>query len=228
MNRFPRCACLLVAVAAVSAVGARAQNVGAAIDGIERHYNSLSAARMEFEQSTEYSGRKTIPEAGTLYLQRPGKMRWDYTHPPGKLAISDGEIFRVYSPNSNQVRQVELEAMTDLRAPLSFLLGRMRLRRMFRNLRIEDIDGQRVLVGEGRSGQDFYSRVEFPFNPEDFSIAGVRIIGRDDSVHVYRFSGEQTNPTLAEDLFEFKAPSGAEVVPLNRSFNQVPLDSRED
>ena len=228
MTRFSRCACLLVALAAVSALGAQAQNVGAAINGIERHYNSLSAAQMEFEQSTEYGGRKTMSEAGILYLQRPGKMRWDYTHPEGKLAISDGEIFRVYSPNSNQVRQVELEAMTDLRAPLSFLLGRMRLRRMFRNLRIEDIDGQRVLVGEGRSGQDFYSRVEFPFNPEDFSIAGVRIVARDDSVHVYRFSAEQTNPRLAESLFDFKAPPGAEVVPLNRSFNQVPLDSRED
>ena len=227
MIRFPRCAFILVALAAVSALGAQAQNVGAAIDGIERHYNSLSAAQMEFEQTTESRGRQTMSEAGMLYLQRPGKMRWDYTRPEGKLAISDGQIFRIYSPNSHQVRQVELEAMSDLRAPLSFLLGRMRLRRMFRNLRIENIDGQRVLVGEGRSGQDFYSRVEFPFNPEDFSISGVRIFGRDDSVHVYRFSEEQTNPTLAEGMFDFKAPPGAEVVPLNRSFSDLPLDSSE-
>ena len=227
MIQFPRCVCTLVALATVSALGAQAQNLGAAIDGIERHYNSLSAARMEFEQSTEFGGRKTMSEAGTLYLQRPGKMRWDYTRPEGKLAISDGEIFRVYSPNSNQVRQASLDAMTDLRAPLSFLLGRMRLRRMFRNLRVEDIDGQRVLVGEGRSGQDFYTRVEFPFDPNDFSIGGVRIFGRDDSVHVYRFSEEQTNPTLAEGMFDFKAPAGAEIVPLNRNFDTVPFDSNE-
>ena len=201
-----------------------AQSLNQAISGIERHYNSLSGLQMEFEQSMEYAGRTRMSEEGTLYLMRPGKMRWDYTRPEGKIAISDGQIFRMYSPNSNQVRQVRLDEMTDLRAPLSFLLGRMRLRRMFRNLRIEESEGAQVLIGDGRSGQDFFSQVEFAFDPANFSINRIRIVGRDESVNVYQFSDEQENPRLAADMFEFEFPADAEVVPLTRNFQDVPFE----
>ncbi len=196
-------------LASTSAAALRASD---AISGVERRYNSLSGLQMQFEQSMEYGGRKRLAEKGTLYLQRPGRMRWDYTDPDGKFAVSDGKLFKMYSPNSNQVRQVQLEAMNDLRAPLSFLLGRMRIRRMFRNVDLEETDGRTVLVGQGRR-QDFYTRVEFDIDPEDFSIDGIRIHGRDESVHVYRFSDERTNPALEAQIFEFVAPKGAEVLP---------------
>lgn len=218
--------CLFLVLAATFAPPLQAQSVGKVVDGVERRYNALSALKMGFEQSMEYAGRKRNLEAGTLYLLRPGKMRWEYSDPAGKIAISDGKIFRQYNPNSNQVRQVALASMTDLRAPLSFLLGRMRLRRMFRNLRLESADGMHVLIGEGRGGQDFYSRVEFDVDPADYSITGVRIVGRDESINGYRFSGEETNPTLSASLFEFEAPAGAEVVPLTRSFREVPFEGR--
>jgi len=213
----------LFAMAIASSV-ATAQPLNKTIESIERRYNSLSGLQMQFEQSMEYSGQRRMVETGTLYLQRPGKMRWDYTKPAGKVAVSDGTIFRMYNPHSNQVRQVELEAMTDLRAPLSFLLGRMRLRRMFRNLRIEEAGGQPVLIGDGRNARDFYSRVEFDVDPAAYSITGIRIVGRDESVNVYQFSDEQVNPALSESMFEFKAPEGAEVVPLTRNCNDVPLN----
>ena len=212
-------------MAATAATGQQAQPVGRVVQAVENRYNGLSALKMGFEQSMEYAGRKRNRESGTLYLLRPGKMRWEYSDPDGKLAISDGKIFRQYSPNSNQVRQVELEAMTDLRAPLSFLLGRMRLRRMFRNLRLETADGMHLLVGEGRGGQDFYSRVEFDVDAADHRITGVRIVGRDESVNAYKFSDEETNPSLSASLFEFEAPAGAEVVPLTRSFRDIPFEA---
>lgn len=224
MHRFVTPFCLLAALAATEA-SLPAQSLNQAIQGIERHYNRLSGLQMDFEQSMEYAGRRRMAEHGTLYLMRPGKMRWDYSRPEGKIAVSDGTIFRMYSPNSNQVRQVRLDEMTDLRAPLSFLLGRMRLRRMFRNLRLDEGDGEPVLTGEGRRGQDYFSRVEFSFDPSDFRISGIRIFGRDESVNIYKFSDERPNPTLAADLFEFEFPEGAEVVPLTRNFSDVPFQT---
>ena len=223
MNRFASPILLPAALALLTAADLPAQSVGQAVDGIERHYNSLSGLQMQFEQSMEFGGQRRMVEQGTLYLVRPGKMRWDYTRPEGKVAISDGTMFRMYSPNSNQVRQVLLEEMTDLRAPLSFLLGRMRLRRMFRNLRVETADGTPMLTGDGRGGQDFFSKVEFGFDPSDYRIESIRIYGRDESVNVYKFADEQANPQLAGDLFDFKFPEDAEVVPLTRNFNDVPL-----
>ncbi len=218
--------CLLLALAAAPGVLLHAQTINQTVEGIERHYNRLGSLQMQFEQSMEYAGRTRMTERGTLYLLRPGKMRWDYSEPEGKLAVSDGTIFRMYNPRTNQVRQVELEALTDLRAPLSFLLGRMRLRRMFGNLRVEEVESRPVLIGEGRNGRDFYSRVEFAFDPNNYRIDGIKILGLDDSVNMYRFSSETLNPRLAMKIFEFDPPPGAEVLPLTRNFNDLPAETK--
>ncbi len=226
MPRFLSLLPLMLLVASLSGPALTAQSLNQTVNGIERRYNGLGSLKMGFEQSVEFAGRKRSTERGTVYLLRPGKMRWDYTDPEGKVAVSDGKIFRMYNPRTNQVRQVQLEAMADLRAPLSFLLGRMRLRRMFRNLRTENHDGQPILAGEGRGGQDFYSRVEFSYDPSDFRIIAIRIVGRDESVHAYQFADEEANPQLSAATFEFQAPPGAEVVPLTRSFSNIPLEAR--
>ena len=68
--------------------------------------------------------------------------------------------------------------------------------------------------------------MEFAFEPEDYRITAIRVVGRDESVHAYRFSDEETNPRLSAATFEFQAPPGAEVVPLTRNFSDVPLEAR--
>ena len=104
-------------------------------------------------------------------------MRWDYVEPKGKLLVGDGNVLHMYNPNTNQVRPVRLEDSGDLRAPLSFLLGRLNFRRQFRNLRFETIEGVQTVIGDGRPGKDSYERVEFTYDPETFSLKRLRVIG---------------------------------------------------
>ena len=91
-------------------------------------------------------------------MRRPMKMSWEYTKPPGKLLVGDGEVLHMYNPQTNQVRLLKVRETGDLRAPLAFLLGRLRFRKLFRNLRLERGDGKSILVGEGRSGSEAYRR----------------------------------------------------------------------
>ena len=179
---------------------------------IERHYNSLGTLRVKFAQTITQSGRPKIHETGTLSLLRPKKMRWDYEQPRGKLLVGDGDLLHLYNPRTNQVRLFRLDKTGDLRAPLSFLLGRLKFRRQFRNLRIEEIGGQPAVVGEGRRDKDYYSRVEFIYRPGIFSFALLRITGRDGSLTTFAFEDEEINPRLDPALFRFVAPAGAEVL----------------
>ena len=206
---------LVAIIALLSSMPLCAQGLDQVIAAIELRYNRLATMRSEFEQSMEYAGRQRMVEAGTLYLRRPGKMRWDYNKPEGKIAIGDGERFRMYNPTSNQVRQMRVDETADLRAPLSFLLGRMRLKRQFKNLRIQAIDGEGVLIAEGRTGKEYYSRVEFAYDPADFGLRRIKVYGRDDSVNIFQFENETVNPTLDLELFEFRSPAGAEVLPVS-------------
>lgn len=206
----------ILAIAVVcSSAPLRAQSVDDVVSAIELRYNRLATMRSEFEQSMEYAGRRRMVESGTLYLRRPGKMRWDYTRPKGKIAIGDGDMFRMYNPHTNQVRQVKLDETADLRAPLAFLLGRMRLKRLFGNLRIATLEGEAVLIAEGRSGKEYFSRVEFAYDPDDFRLRGIKVYGRDDSINAFQFKRETLNPVLENEMFEFHPPPGAEILPVS-------------
>ncbi|KQS57737.1 cell envelope biogenesis protein LolA [Brevundimonas sp. Leaf363] len=56
---------------------------------------------------------------GRFYLQRPGKMRFEYTTPAGLLVVSDGYNVKRYDPRLNNFRQVPLGS-----TPLSTFLSR--------------------------------------------------------------------------------------------------------
>ncbi len=187
--------------------------LGEVLSGIERHYNSLGTMRVEFAQTREYPGRPRLHERGTLSLRRPKKMRWDYREPKGKLLVGDGEVLHMYNPLTNQVRPIPLDDTGDLRAPLSFLLGRLNFRRQFREVRFEVIDGVKTIVGEGRRGKDPYERVEFTYDTEALSFKRLRVIGRDGTyTTTFAFADEERNVRLDESLFVFEAPPGAEVL----------------
>lgn len=196
------------------------QDLGDVISGMELHYNRLATLEIDFEQELRYGGSPRALERGTLSLLRPQRMRWDYTRPPGKLLVGDGEKLTMYNPNTNQVRTMYLDESADMRAPLAFLLGRLNLKRQFKNLRLDN-RGRSSLVGEGRSGKEGYTTVEFFYDPaNDFRLDEVRVMGRDDSVTIFRFKNEVVNPRLDESLLEFTAPASAEILPEQRMTEQ--------
>jgi outer membrane lipoprotein carrier protein len=184
-----------------------------AIEGVENRYNRLKTLKVEFEESVSYGGRPRRQERGILYLQRPGRMRWDYTAPPGKLFLADGKMFYLYNPNSNQVQQIKPREAADFRAPLAFLLGNLDLRKEF---------GPRILLrttSEGlemtcqpRSEDEAFSQVVFTLDPQTYSIRRIVIAGADGSTTEFRFRGEELNPRLESRLFVFQAPPGAEIL----------------
>ena len=93
---------------------------------VDNHYNHLKSLKAEFTESYEGLGR-TRTESGTLLLQKPGRMRWDYSRPAGKLFLLDGKYAWFYSKGDPQVQRIEAKKLDDLRSPLRFLLGHTQL-----------------------------------------------------------------------------------------------------
>ncbi len=66
-------------------------------------------------------------ESGTLTLKKPGRMRWAYDSPAGKVFILDGKFAWFYTPGDAQAQRIPAKQMDDLRTPLRFLLGHTEL-----------------------------------------------------------------------------------------------------
>jgi outer membrane lipoprotein-sorting protein len=89
----------------------------ALVDRIEQFVNNITTVEADFVQMSGSGGFAR----GTLYLQRPGRMRFEYDPPVPYLLVSDGTFF-IYVDN-------ELEQVTYL--PLSQTPAHLLLRENF-------------------------------------------------------------------------------------------------
>jgi outer membrane lipoprotein carrier protein len=191
--------------------------LGAGVDttqllkGVETRYNRARTVQVLFEQTYTVQGRPNRTESGELSLRKPGRMRWQYDSPKGKLFLSDGKQIYLYTPASNRVEKMKVKESDDLRAPLGFLLGRIDFARDFQRYLSRPEGADVRITAEPKSDQAPYTQVEFLVTPAH-EIRFLRITGQDRSVMEFRFEKERLNPPLAENLFRFVPPPGAEIV----------------
>lgn len=181
------------------------------LKAVENRYNRARTVQVLFEQTYTVQGRSSRTESGELSLRKPGRMRWQYESPKGKLFLSDGKLIYLYTPASNRVEKMKVKESDDLRAPLGFLLGKIDFARDFQRYvsRPEGVDVR--ITAEPKSDQAPYTQVEFLVTPA-YEIRLLRITGQDGAVMQFRFEKERLNPPLAESLFRFVPPPGAEIV----------------
>lgn len=69
---------------------------------LEERLTAVKAVEAEFVQTLDTPAlAEPQEEAGRLYLERPGKMRWEYARPAGKLALADGKDTWLWLPEDN-------------------------------------------------------------------------------------------------------------------------------
>src|SRR5947199_6741939 len=137
--------CLL---AATSVAQQAAPSLVKVSDDLDRHYNELRSIKAQFAETYRGAGI-TRSESGTLWLRRPGKMRWEYTAPREKLFVSDGKTAYFYVPGERQARKAPIEKLDDLRSPLRYLLGKTKLKKEFENLTVRSGDAAGTVLVRG-------------------------------------------------------------------------------
>jgi outer membrane lipoprotein carrier protein len=177
---------------------------------VEKRYNSARTLQVSFEQTHKAQGR-TRTESGNLTLRKPGRMRWQYARPEGKLFVSDGKNVYFYSPESNRAEKMKLRETEDMRAPMAFLLGRLDFNKDFGKFISRSEGAGTFITAVPRSEKLPYREVSFLVAP-DSSIQRLIVTGQDSSVLDFTFSGEKMNPPVNDQIFRFQLPQGAEFV----------------
>jgi len=214
--RFSLAACLLAAWPAQDSSAADIKaDVKAEAQAVDEHYNHLRALQAEFSETYRGSGMERT-ESGTLWLKKPGKMRWEYRSPREKLFVSDGKDAWFYVPSDRQARKTAVRKLDDIRSPLAFLLGKTKLEKELQGLSAApDISplqpGDVVLRGVPQVMADRVSEVLLEITPEHL-IARIVINEVDGSVTEYRFTEQKEGVKVSDGRFEFIPPAGTETV----------------
>jgi outer membrane lipoprotein carrier protein len=189
-------------------VAPSATQLAAAVD---HHYNVLHRLRVNFTESYQGMGMDRH-ESGVLLLEKPGRMRWNYAEPAGKVFVLDGKYGWFYTPGDAQVQQIPAKKLDDLRSPLRFLLGHAQLTKELDGLTMAPADGDMFrLRGVPRGMEQRVRSLELVVSREG-TIQSMTLEELDGSRTSFAFKDEQANPVIAEDTFRFTPPAGVQVV----------------
>jgi outer membrane lipoprotein carrier protein len=182
---------------------------------VDQRYNDMRTMTAEFTESYHGAGVNR-EEAGTLWLKRPGKMRWEYRQPSEKLFVTDGKTAYFYVPGDRQARRAPVKQLDDLRSPLRYLLGKTKLQKEFDNLSLSpDVPamdpGDVVLRGVPKSMANWVSSVLLEVSPQG-EIRRIIADEVDGSATEFRFRDQRENLPVPDDRFRFTPPPGVEVV----------------
>ena len=199
--------CLFLALPVLAA----SQDTRDLLRTIENRYNHAQSLTLSFSETYSGSRRPVQSEAGTLYLRKPGRMRWEYSQPAGKLFVSDGKDVYVYTPGDTHAEKSALKVSDDMRAPLAFLLGKLDFDREFKSFGTTPDPTGTWIAATPKSANLAYTKVEFLATPVG-EIRKLRITGQDSSRLEFAFSGERVNAPVAPNLFVFQPPAGIPIV----------------
>jgi outer membrane lipoprotein carrier protein len=210
---------LALAAAIVPAGPAAAQSLEEVVAGLEGTYARVVDLKAEFVQRAfNKSLGQTIDAEGTVYLKRPGKMRWEYRTPSPQQIVSDGRSLWVFTPELNQVNVGE--APRALAGPAgSFLAGLGRLHEEFTVRFLNpaartDEAGHAVLALTPRRPTPVLTRLILSVDTQEFLVRKAVLYDQFDNTVTMRFTRVSINAGLADRLFSFTPPQGAAVVPL--------------
>ncbi len=188
-----------------------AQTAAQLAAAVDHHYNSLHSLRVHFTETYAGMGSERT-EGGELLLKKPGRMRWNYAKPPGKLFVLDGKHGWFYTPGDAQVQEIDAKELDDLRSPLRFLLGHTKLSKELNGMTAApDGHGGWTLAGVPRGMEQRVSRLALDVTG-DGTIHSMILEELDGARTSFTFADQMANVPVPDAEFAFQPPAGVPVV----------------
>ena len=177
---------------------------------VDDHYNHLRSLRAHYAE--RYSGMgMSRAEQGTLLLKKPGRMRWSYDAPVGKVFVLDGKFAWFYTPGDSQATRVSAKELDDLRSPLRFLLGHTQLKKELEGLTVVPEGGEFRITGVPKGMEQRVRSLSLWVTAEG-RIERMRVEEIDGAVTEFTFTKIEEDVAMKDSDFGFVPPDGVMVV----------------
>lgn len=127
---------LLFMLSAMSVFGAQAESP------VQRYFRDLNSLRADFVQQVfDEDFRLLQTSSGRMYMQKPGRFRWDYQKPYQQIIVADGSRLWLYDSELEQVTVKRLDTALSS-TPLALLSGAAPIQQAFTIRRIASGEDQ--------------------------------------------------------------------------------------
>ncbi len=207
----------VISAPVLAQAGATAIQAADAVDKVQKFYAEIKQVSALFRQSVTYDTfGSTKTSDGSLFIQKPGKMRWDYVEKKKekvvtkKSFISNGSYLYMVEHDNKQVVKKNLQ--NDLMpVAVSFLYGKGDLKAEF-NATVDTSgkygtkeDVVLKLVPKKPSAQ--YKALFLVASTKDFHVSQSIIVDSSNNVNHFRFFTPDFQKPIKDSWFEFDEKS---------------------
>jgi len=217
-----RAFCLMLVAAGVLACALQpaataAPSLEEAVGALEQAQRRVTDLKAPFRQAAHNKTlNQTIEARGTLYLKKPGRLRWEYQTPTPQEIVADGIKLWIYTPELKQVNVTAAPAA--LAGPAgSFLQGLGQVREHFQPRFLNpaqptDAEGLVVLDLVPKRSQALLARLIVSVDPKSWLVRQAVVHDELGNTVTVRFGETVVNSGLSDSLFVFVPPPGVAVV----------------
>ena len=190
---------LLLALALTSPVAAMAQKLP--LSDISAYLNKLQTAKGAFTQINDDGSIST----GTLYIKRPGKVRFEYNPPESALVVAGANTVVIYDRKSNQ----PAESYPLSRTPLSIILAKQVDLARANMVTGHSFDGTATVVTAQDPANPQYGNIKLKFTGNPVELRQWIIKDGNGSVTTVVLGDLQKGGNLPNSLFDTGSPGSA-------------------
>jgi outer membrane lipoprotein carrier protein len=177
---------------------------------VEKYLGGLATWSADFKQTIDDGHGKIVRSAaGRLYLQKPGKFRWDYSDPSEQLILADGKQIWFYDKDLQQANVRNMDASL-ANTPAVLLSGGGSLSSQFDVTALPPSDGLEWYQLIPKHSDTDFQLVRIGFRNGDLD--SMFLADKLNQVTQLTFTNSKRNAKFAADLFTFVPPPGVDVI----------------
>jgi outer membrane lipoprotein carrier protein len=181
----------------------------------DAHYRRVRTMAGFFLEKYTSGGAGLVAESGTVYFEKPGRMRWDYDSPETKMFLVDGKEVWYYVPSDHTASRTPIKESDDWRTPLALLAGKVNLQRLCGSLTLGDsargAGGTALVCRPSKADEQAFREVKLEVNSRD-QLVRLDIQEPGEIETEFRFGDWHENVPIEASKFRFDPPAGVAIV----------------
>lgn len=205
--------CAFVVFGAIAFANEKILTLNEIMDKVEKKYDVVDFSSYFIQESTMKAMDITDVASGTIFVKRPGMMRWEYDKPDRQTIITDGKKLWVYKPDDKQVMIGKAPSFFGDGKGAGFLSDMKLIRKKF-TVYFEKINKEhdyviKLLPKEQTIG---IAKIYLAISKTTFKIKKIITQNEYEDKNVIELVNSKFNLNLDESLFSFIVPEGTDVI----------------
>ncbi|MCW5603883.1 MAG: outer membrane lipoprotein chaperone LolA [Burkholderiales bacterium] len=182
----------------------------ASLDALKTFLNQTTSAKARFAQMVLDRNMKMLQQStGIMQFSRPGKFRWEYVKPYEQTIVGDGSRLWIYDKDLNQVTVRKLDQALGS-SPAALLAGSNEIEKSYVLTSLGNQEGLDWLEATPRMQDTVFERIRLGFGKNGLEAMELR--DQFGQLTVIKFADVERNPGIADEVFRFSPPAGADVI----------------